>query len=136
MTEGFWLSTVNGTFIPEYPVVQRQAGCSSRWVDALILPDGAHRRGFVSEVGSLEGREAVVVQTKRGRMGMYLMGQAVFSARLCAGLGAASVRSILLCHQTDSALLPLLAPFPEVEVWVSDRNDPMACRQVSTAPLV
>jgi hypothetical protein len=77
------------------------------------------------------GRNVVVVQTKKGRMGMYIMGQALFSARLARG--AASVRSILLCHETDGALLPLLSPFPEVEVWVSDESDPSICRWVPTA---
>ena len=63
-------------------------------------------------------------------MGMYLMGQAVFSARLAIAQNAASVRSILLCHKVDGVLLPLLAPFPEVEVWISNPENPMLCHHV------
>ena len=58
---------------------------------------------------------------------MYLMGQALFSARLVQALGASSVRSILLCDKSDAALLPLLAPFPEVEVWVTDSLASQTC---------
>jgi hypothetical protein len=62
-------------------------------------------------------------------MGMYLMGQALFSARLVLAAGAASVRSILLCHRSDNALLPLLKPFGEIEVWLSDPSDPHICKR-------
>ncbi len=85
-----------------------------------FCPDEPHRRTYVSEYPSLQGRNVIVVQTKGKRMGMYLMGQAVFSARLAHWCGAGSVRSILLCLRSDSALLPLLSDFPEVEVWLFD----------------
>jgi hypothetical protein len=113
--------------MPEYPLVRRGEDRSGRWADAVILPNEEHRRLQPNEYPSLEERDVIVVQTKRGRTGMYLMGQALFSARLAHACGAASVRSILLCHYADSVLLPLLEPFPEVEVWLSDPLDPMKC---------
>ena len=97
-----------------------------RLVDAVILPDEPHRRASVLEYPSIADRNVIVIQTKAKRMGMYLMGQALFSARLALARGATSVRSVLLTHRVDSELLPLLAPFPEVEVWVCDR-DTLAC---------
>ena len=72
-----------------------------RLVDAVILPDEPHRRATYWEYPSLAGRHVIVVQTKASRMGMYLMGHALFSARLVSLLGAASVRSILLCLAPD-----------------------------------
>ena len=62
---------------------------------------------------------------------MYLMGQALFSARLALMCGAASVRSILLCRFSDSALFPLLKEFPEVEVWLFSDTD-LSCKRVVT----
>jgi hypothetical protein len=129
LTEGFWQTSANGAFIPEYPIVQRGVHQERRCADAVILPDEPHRRATYWEYPSLAGRHVIVVQTKASRMGMYLMGQALFSARLVSSLGAASVRSILLCQAPDSALLPLLSPFPEVEVWVSDRANPLNYRR-------
>jgi len=127
MTEGFWESNARGLFIAEYPLVQRGADRGLRCVDGLILPDEPHGRGKWLDYASLSGRRVVVIQTKTGRMGMYLMGQALFSARLALTRGASSVRSILLCHETDGALLPLLKAFPEVKVWLSDPKNARRC---------
>lgn len=131
MTEGFWHSYAKGTFLPEYPLVWAQTDRAVRRADAVILPDEPDSRANVRDYPSLSGRKVIVVQTKPGRMGMYLMGQALFSARLVMAQGATSVRSILLCHRTDAALLPLLEPFPEVEVWLSDPDDPERAKRVS-----
>jgi hypothetical protein len=65
-------------------------------------------------------------------MGMYLMGQAVFSARLVKEhQKAAFVRSILLCTCADSVLLPFLKPYPEVEVWTCDPNNSYICKPIT-----
>ena len=82
MTEGFWETCANGAFLSEYCLVQRAPGCGRRAVDAIILPDEPQGRATAGDYPSLAGRNVIVVQTKRGRMGMYLMGQAVFSAQL------------------------------------------------------
>jgi len=102
-----------------------------RFVDGLILPDEPHGRGKWRDYEALSGRRVIIIQTKAGRMGMYLMGQALFSGRLALASGAASVRSILLCHHGDGALLPLLKPFQEVEVWLSDLKNPLICKRIS-----
>jgi hypothetical protein len=57
--------------------------------------------------------------------------QALFSARLALACGVASVRSILLCQKPDAALLPLLKPFREVEVWLSDPTNPSICKRIT-----
>jgi len=131
MTEGFWESQAPGLFIAEYPLVQRGADRSQRLVDGLILPDEPNGRGKWRDHVSLTGKRVIVIQTKASRMGMYLMGQALFSARLALACGAASVRSILLCYRPDAALLPLLKPFPEVEVWLSDPKNARQCKRIN-----
>src|SRR5262249_38077115 len=83
--------------------------------------DEPHGRGKWRDHVPLNGKRVIVIQTKAKRMGMYLMGQALFSARLAVEYGASSVRSILLCHEADGALLPLLKPFPEVEIYPTRR---------------
>jgi hypothetical protein len=119
LTEGFWKSLGHGTYIPEYPLVRKSADRSARYVDGLILPDEAFGRATLNDFPSLIDRNVILIQTKRRRMGMYLMAQALFSARLALAAGAANVRSILLCTAPDAALIPLIAPFPEVEVWIA-----------------
>jgi hypothetical protein len=131
MTEGFWLSQAHGLFFAEYPLVIRGLDRARRLADALILPDEPHGRGKWRDYASLTGRRVIIVQTKVGRMKMSLMGQALFSARLALACGVASVRSILLCHRPDAALLPLLKPFREVEVWLSDPTNPSICKRIT-----
>ncbi|MBI3301812.1 MAG: hypothetical protein HYZ72_07005, partial [Deltaproteobacteria bacterium] len=73
---------------------------------------------------SLQGEDVIVVQAKARRLGMYLMGQALFSAELVKRFKPASIRSVALCRQDDPELRPLLAPFPHVEVVVLDERQP------------
>ena len=85
ITEGFWLSQGRRTFFAEYPLVRGAADRATRLVDGLILPEEPHGRGNWRNHASLSGRRVIVIQTKVGRMGMYLMGQHSFrtlSARL------------------------------------------------------
>ena len=132
MTEAFWQQHARGAYIPEYCIVRRAGDCGGRYVDALILPDEPHGRARFADYATLTGRNVIVVQTKAARMGMYLMGQALFSARLALARGAKSVRAILLCTAPDSVLLPLLKDFPEVEVWVCDERSGK-CRRAATS---
>lgn len=110
---------------------RRAPSVGPRRVDAVILPDEPNRRASFTDYPTLKGRNVIVVQTKAQRMGMYLMGQALFSARLALARGAKSVRSILLCTAPDSVLLPLLKDFPEVEVWVYDEKSGTCRRAVA-----
>ena len=66
----------------EYPLVHRATDRAQRLADGLILPDETHGRGNWRDHASLTGRRVIVIQTKAERMGMYLMGQALFSERL------------------------------------------------------
>jgi hypothetical protein len=129
MTECFWQTECHGVFVQEYALTKKGIDCARRCADAVILPDEDHRRATFADFPSLTGRNVVVVQTKAQRLGMYLMGQAIFSARLVQALGARSVRSILLCAENDAALLPLLGPFHEIEVWVTDKLAPQSCAE-------
>jgi hypothetical protein len=132
MTEAFWQRHANGAYLPEYCLVRRSKDCGGRLADAVILPDRPHGRATIREYPTLTGLNVVVVQTKASRMGMYLMGQAVFSAKLVKEhQKAASVRSILLCTGIDSVLLPFLDPYPEVEVWTCDPSNSYICAPIT-----
>lgn len=108
MTVGYWKS-VGGTLIEEYCLVDRGKDCGGRWVDGLILPDEPTRRAPRGERVSLDGKRVMLVQTKAGRLGMYLMGQVLFSRELVlARFKPLSVESIALCSQGDEILRPML----------------------------
>ncbi len=116
--------SIGGTLIPEFQAVPRSPGVGRRLIDAVILPNGPKRQAHWSEV-TLVGEDVIAVQAKAQRLGMYLMGQGVFSAELLRrAFHPASIRSVILCSADDLVLRPLLAPYPEVEV-VLDAGAPI-----------
>jgi hypothetical protein len=75
-------------------------------LDGVIIPGEAFERKSARAV-DLEGKNIIVVQTKVGRLGMYLLGQALFSARLMERFRPVSIRSVAICTKGDAVLEPL-----------------------------
>jgi hypothetical protein len=116
LIEKYW-QRIGGTIVFEFPRVRGSATCSKRHLDALILPNGETKPAKAYDV-SLAGEDIIIVQAKDNRLGMYLMGQAVFSVELMRRFNPKSIRSIALCTKDCSVLRPLLDKYPEVEVVV------------------
>jgi hypothetical protein len=116
LIEEYW-RRVGGTIVFEFPMVLSSATCGKRCLDALILPNKDTKEAKASDV-YLEGEDIILVQAKYRRLGMYLMGQALFSVELIRRFNPMSIRSIALCTKDDSVLRPLLSAYPEVEVVV------------------
>jgi hypothetical protein len=114
MTRWYWRQ-VRGTLIEEFRAVQRTATCEQRRLDGVIIQGGEFRIARQEEV-SVEGQDVIVVQTKVGRLGMYLMGQAFFSAQLMLRFKPRSVVSVALCHKDDEVLGPLFTQYPRMQV--------------------
>ena len=55
----------------------------------------------------LKDQDIIVVQAKASRLGMYLMGQAFFSAQLMRAFEPRSVESVALVLRDDEVLRPL-----------------------------
>ena len=118
MILAYW-DRVGGTLIEEFQLVQGDGLCGPRRADALILLGRERRRVPAGDRSvNVEGEKVVVVQAKAHRLGMYLMGQGVFSAELMKRFKPKSIKSTILCTKDDAVLRPLLAPFPNVEVVV------------------
>lgn len=110
--------------IPEVQAVARSPGVGRRLLDAVILPNRPKGQAHWSEV-DIAGQNVIAVQAKAQRLGMYLMGQGLFSAELLRRFQPKSIRSIILCSADDSVLRPLLARYPEVEVLSSIAGAPI-----------
>lgn len=106
MTRWYW-QQVGGTLIEEFVAVERSATCGRRLLDGVIIQDGEFKIARQFEV-SIEGKDIIVIQTKASQLGMYLMGQALFSAELMKRFNPRSTRSIALCNRDDDILRPLL----------------------------
>ena len=118
LTRRYWES-VGGTLIEEFLAVPSSPDNGPRRVDAVIILDGPKRIAKQREV-DIEGKDIIVVQTKASRLGMYLMGQLVFSKELMKKHNPKSVKSVAVCTKGDSVLQPLLDKFEDVEVVVYD----------------
>ena len=108
MTVAYW-NEVGGTLIEEFRAVRRTKTQGQRLLDGLILVDGPKRRASSREDRHMDitGMNVIVIQTKASRLGMYLMGQAIYSKALVERLGARCVRTVALCTSDDDALGPI-----------------------------
>jgi len=117
MTEEYW-KQVGGTLIEEFLAVKRTPTNGQRLIDAVIIKNGENRRVKRGEKISLEGKDIICVQTEARRLGMYLMGQAIFSPKLLKKFKPKSIKSVALVNKNDSVLGPMLEQFPNLEVVV------------------
>ena len=119
MTRRYW-ERVGGTLVEEYLVVPPGRGFGMRMVDAVIIVGGDQRIASRAESISLRGHDLIVVQTKAHRLGMSLLGQALFSRLLIEDRFAPrSIRAVALCAADDAVLRPIAERFG-IEVVVED----------------
>ena len=116
MTRWYW-KQVGGTLVEEFVAVNGDADRGKRVLDAIILPSEEFRIAKQHEV-SIEGKDVVVVQTKTGRLGMHLLGQALFSLQLVQRFHPRSVLSVALCGKDDAVLRLLFEQHPSMKVVV------------------
>lgn len=120
MTRWYWREVLKqGTLIEEYVAVDRAEDDSNapRFMDGLVILDGPFE--ISDDVRrDVQGKDVVVIQSKNKRLGMYLMGQALFSRELLLKKGVKSVRSIAVCREDDKVMRPLLLAHPGIEVVI------------------
>ena len=115
-----YAKTVPGTVILEFPVVKASKGVGTRIVDALIVMNGKIGNATPKDKVDIDGQDVIVVQTKARRLGMAVMGQAVFSIELVKRhFKPKSVRAVIVCTGHDAELEALLLPHTDVDVWIA-----------------
>ena len=93
---------------------------AQRLIDGVIILGEEHviakSRDF-----EIKGKDIIVIQSKANRLGMYLIGQAIISARLMARFEPRSVKSVAICTQGDAVLETLLPEYGiELEIMTPD----------------
>jgi hypothetical protein len=108
MTLWFW-QKCGGALYEEFRAVDsNQPHHAVRYLDGLIVlgePTTRMERGLRPDI---RDKDVVIVQTKNERLGMYLMGQTLFSRELVQRFGPRSIRSVAVVKKTDDVLQPLL----------------------------
>lgn len=115
----YW-KDVGGTIIWEFTMVKKTEEVGGRYLDALILPNQERREASRFEISDdmIKNQNIILVQAKSKRLGMPLMGQAIFSVELMRKFNPSSIRSVALCTGNDRVLENLLKPYHEVEVVI------------------
>jgi len=106
MTRWYWQQT-GGLLIEEFPLVKAGPGGAARFADGLIVLDEPTGIGTARSF-KIEGRDVIVVQTKAKRLGMYLMGQTLFSLELVRRMGPKTAHAVALCVEDDIVMRSLL----------------------------
>ncbi len=122
LTRKYW-KQIGGTLIEEFPLVfkDKDGKHEKRTIDAIIIPGGKNKIMHWREA-SLEGKEVIAVQTKARRLGMYLMGQALFSKKLLEKFHRPKkVASVALCTKDDDILRPFLEKHSNIKVVVLEK---------------
>jgi hypothetical protein len=116
MTRWYW-KQVGGTLIEEFHAVRQSPTNARRLIDGLIIHGGETKIAKSADV-DLSGKDVTVIQAKANRLGMYLMGQAFFSAALIREFDPKTIKSVALCKQDDSVMRELFERHDGMEVVV------------------
>ena len=119
-TRKYWSST-GGLLTEEFLAVRRTKANGQRLIDGVIVLN-EETRIHDDNFYNIEGKDVIVIQTKRSRIGMYLLGQAYFSKFLIEQLKPRSIKIVAICSKYDD-VIGQLAKANKVEVVViSDKG--------------
>ena len=93
LTRAYW-KNIGGTLIEEFPAVRATKDNGPRYIDAVIILGEETKKAKFKEV-KIKGKDVICVQTKAGRLGMCLMGQALFSEKLMRRFEPRSIKSVV-----------------------------------------
>ena len=113
LTRRYWRE-IGGTLIEEFPVVRSGPNQGRRSLDGVVILDAPHLIANYKkekEKFKIENRDIVVIQTKAKRLGMYLLGQALFSRHLMMPFRPRSVDTVAICTKGDAVLEPWAAAY-------------------------
>lgn len=119
-TRQYW-DKIGGLLIEEFIAVKASKEQGLRALDGVIVL-GEEKAIHNSNFYDLEGKDVIAIQTKRGRIGMYLLGQAYFSKYLLELHKPRSVRAVAICCKND-AVMSKLAEEHGVEIVVITEDE-------------
>jgi hypothetical protein len=83
-------------------------------IDGVVVPDVHDTGQPLADL--VVGQTVIAVHSTRDRPGMYRAGELVLAPPMLLAMGAASIRSILMCGRRDQAIETVLRRYIEVDV--------------------
>ena len=124
MTKAHWAKRPEkGTLYLEYPICGRR-------IDGLVVLDGSNSKEAVSakrapKLADLSGKQVIVPQTKRNKLGMGVAGQTIISKTLLEQQGVNVVDAVAICLEMDEKILGALKKHGCDAVVEADPKEPV-----------
>ena len=124
MTKAHWAKRKeNGTLYLEYPIYGRR-------IDGLVVLDGSPSKEAVSakrapKLAELSGKQVIVLQTKRNKLGMGVAGQTIISRTLLEQAGVKVFAAVAICLKMDEKILGALKKHGCDAVVEADPKEPV-----------
>jgi len=124
MTKAHWAKRPEkGTLYLEYPICGRR-------IDGLVVLDGSNSKEAVSakrapKLAELIGKQVIVLQTKRNKLGMGVSGQTIISKTLLEQQGVNVVDAVAICLEMDEKILGALKKHGCDAVVEADPKEPV-----------
>jgi hypothetical protein len=122
-TRKYWES-IGGLLIEEFVAVKGGKNQGRRPLDAVIVL-GEKNEIHSGNYYDISGKDIISVQTKSGRIGMYLLGQAYFSRFLLEKFEPKSIRSVAICGREDIIMQELAERHGVEIVVIPDEEKPI-----------
>ena len=119
-TRMFW-KQVGGLLIEEFVAVKGNKNQGIRQIDGVIVL-GEETKIHNDTTYDISGKDIIVIQTKKGRIGMYLLGQAYFSKILIERHKPKSIKSVAICGRNDK-VMEEIASDHEIEIVVIEDDN-------------
>lgn len=121
-TRKYWES-VGGLLIEEFLAIpaNKAENVSKRLIDGIIVLD-QRQEILTGGKHDFTGKDIIVIQTKAGRLGMYLMGQAFFSREIMKRYAPKSIKTVAICGKKDKEMENLCIKY-DIEVVVIENSD-------------
>ncbi len=117
-TRQYW-ENVGGLLIEEFTAVAKEPGQAQRLIDGVIVI--GEKKGIAeTNYIDINGKNIISIQTKKGRLGMSVMGQAFFSRELLKKHKPKSIKSVIICGKDDTELHKLCVLHKIEVVIISD----------------
>ena len=107
MTKSYWAKRPEiGTLYLEFPICGRR-------IDGLVVLDGSNSKEALSgkkapKPQELRGKQVIVLQTKRNKLGMGVAGQTIISKTLLKQEGVIVVAAVAICLEIDEKIFGAL----------------------------
>ena len=124
MTKGYWAKRPEkGTLYLEFPICGRR-------IDGLVVLDGSNSKDALSakrapRLAELSGKQVIVLQTKRNKLGMGVAGQTIISKTLLEQEGVNVVEAVAICLEMDEKILGALKKHGCDAVVEADPKEPV-----------